>query len=167
MNDRTDEFAAWLNRAMLSHGLSQAELARKVGVADTQVSRWRRGQVLPSLRYLQQLADTFGVPRVNLDRLAGYPTPQVPDEANVDTAELGRQTELTVYQARYRQILEEKVPQAFWPVYAEACEALADALSTSFHVALSKVHEEAVSSQKAVRPLGFRHHEGHHQADES
>ena len=58
---------------MHSRGLTQAQLARSVGVADTQVSRWRRGQVVPTVQSLQRLADTFGVQRITLDQLVGLP----------------------------------------------------------------------------------------------
>ncbi len=64
-------FGGWLAASMQSRGLTQAQLARSVGVADTQVSRWRRGQVVPTVQYLQRLADTFGVERATLDRLRG------------------------------------------------------------------------------------------------
>ena len=38
--------------------------------------RWRRGHVVPTLQYLQRLADTFGIERVTLDRLVGLPVAQ-------------------------------------------------------------------------------------------
>src|SRR5436305_8488531 len=56
-----------------------AQLARSVGVADTQISRWRRGQVVPTLQYLQRLADTFGIDRLTLDQLVGLPVAQSGD----------------------------------------------------------------------------------------
>src|SRR6202165_4955472 len=71
-----NRFAGWLQASMHSRGLTQAQLARSVGVADTQISRWRRGQVVPTLQYLQRLADTFGIERVNLDRLGGLTVAQ-------------------------------------------------------------------------------------------
>src|SRR5690348_2893191 len=66
-------FAGWLEASMRSRGLTQAQLARSLGVADTQLSRWRRGQVVPTLPYLQRLADAFGVQRMTLDELLGLP----------------------------------------------------------------------------------------------
>src|SRR5579871_5898046 len=69
-------FAGWLEASMRSRGLTQAQLARSVGVADTQVSRWRRGQVIPTVQYLQRLADAFGVERLTLDQLVGLPVSQ-------------------------------------------------------------------------------------------
>ena len=76
---------------MERRGLSQADLARVVGVADAQVSRWRRGRVIPTVRSLQRIADTFGVPRATLDSLAGYPTGERPEEP--DTLSLAMEGE--------------------------------------------------------------------------
>src|SRR5207342_2365449 len=85
-NEERERFAGWLSTTMSSRGLTQAQLARSVGVADTQVSRWRRGQVVPTVQYLQRLADTFGVDRVTLDRLVGYPVAEVgPGGAEAET----------------------------------------------------------------------------------
>lgn len=42
-------------------GLTQAELARRVGVQSTQVSRWERGTATPSARHVRRLARALGV----------------------------------------------------------------------------------------------------------
>ena len=110
---------------MQSRGLSQAQLARVVGVADTQVSRWRRGQVVPTVRYLQRIATTLDVPRSNLDRLAGYPVGE-DDFGAVADADPGRQAELDAYGAAVRLLLEARVPRPLWRAFAEACTALAE-----------------------------------------
>ncbi|HUS17000.1 MAG TPA: helix-turn-helix domain-containing protein [Chloroflexia bacterium] len=149
MSEAPNSFAQWLHVTMQHHGLSQAALARTVGVADAQVSRWRRGQVVPSVRYLQQIADTFGVPRTTLDRLAGYPVdataslPGQPDPA--------RQAEQQALEARYREILADRVPLALWPAYIESCAALADAMSAALAAA-----EEAAGRSGPRRDMGFR-----------
>src|SRR5215211_2043513 len=93
-------FAGWLSATMQSRGLSQAQLARSVGVADTQVSRWRRGQVVPTVQYLQRIADAFGVDRVTLDQLVGYPVA----EARAD-GEPELEAELQAHLARLREAL--------------------------------------------------------------
>jgi transcriptional regulator with XRE-family HTH domain len=72
-------FGDWLSAAMRQRELSQAELARRIGVDDAQVSRWRRGLVVPSVGHLQRIAAALDVPRVLLDRLAGYPVPEEAD----------------------------------------------------------------------------------------
>src|SRR5689334_5228375 len=95
-------FAGWLEASMRSRGFSQAQLARSVGVADTQVSRWRRGQVVPTLAYLQRLADTFGVERFTLDELLGLPVAQAREHT---TASPEEEAELQAHQARLRQVM--------------------------------------------------------------
>src|SRR5437773_1028034 len=102
---------------MRARGLSQAELARIVGVADAQVSRWRRGHVVPTVRYLQRIAESLDVPRVRLDVLAGYPV----EEADADSANPERDAELQAHEATIRRLLEERVPQELWPAYVRAC----------------------------------------------
>jgi len=160
---------------MMQYGFSQAEFARRIGVADTQVSRWRRGQVIPSLRYLQQIADTFGIPRSDLDELAGYPTTAAFAATASDQTDAAVQAQLSIYQARYRHILE-KIPPAMWQAYIESCEALAEALNASFQEALSKTQEAAAgnaapvanrSAVKAARTIGFHHRERPPEADET
>src|SRR4051794_27496351 len=109
MADIEKPFALWLNATLQNRGISQAEVAREIGVADAQISRWRRGQVTPSVRYLQQLATTFGVPRVQLERMAGYPVTETGEEIDPEL-----RAEIEACQARFRQILERKLPPALW-----------------------------------------------------
>jgi transcriptional regulator with XRE-family HTH domain len=149
MNLRSDNFARWLEATMQSRGLSQAAIARRVGVADAQVSRWRRGQVTPSLPHLQRIADTFGVPRVELDRLAGYPVPGEPD-TGADDPEAA--AELRAHLAQLERLLTTSVPPELWRAYIDACEALAASLATSFTQAQEQIESARESSR---RPIGF------------
>jgi transcriptional regulator with XRE-family HTH domain len=142
---------------MLSRGLSQAQLARVVGVADTQVSRWRRGQVVPTVHYLQRIADTLDVPRVSLDRLAGYPVGEGESEAPPDV-DPQRQAELHAYGAAYRQLLEQGLPRPLWGAFAEACAAMAGSMSAAYREALANSLPGAGArpAPEASRPAGFR-----------
>src|SRR5437762_12162740 len=97
-NQERERFAGRLSATMQSRGLSQAQLARSVGVADTQVSRWRRGQVVPTVQYLQRIADTFGVQRTTLDRLVGYPVASA--EAGSPEVDADVEAELQALQAK-------------------------------------------------------------------
>jgi len=125
---RSLHFASWLSTTMQRRGLTQAELARAVGVADTQVSRWRRGQVVPSVHYLQRVADALAVSRSTLDELAGYPV----GTADPDAGDWERLAELQALQNRLGRAMAERVPQQLWSAYVAACEALADDLTTSY-----------------------------------
>ena len=143
--------AGWLGDSMRGRGLSQAELARHLGVADTQISRWRRGQVVPTVHSLQRLADTFGVPRATLDRLVGYPVDPVESASTnraADDPEL--EAELRSHEARLRQLLLERLPRSAWPAYLHACEALADALVAGLSQAESPPNADA-----GPRGIGF------------
>jgi transcriptional regulator with XRE-family HTH domain len=163
MADRPgSRFAGWLRASMHSRGLTQAQLARIVGVADTQVSRWRRGQVVPTVPYLQRLADTFGVERMTLDQLVGLPVARMREAA--DEPEL--EAELQAHQARLREALQTRLPRSMWRAYVEACVALADGLGASAEQARrASLREQGGAADEAEpddgpppeRPLGFRH----------
>ena len=153
----SQRFSGWLEASMRSRGLTQAQLARSVGVADTQISRWRRGQVVPTVQYLQRLADAFGVERVTLDQLVGLPVAQAPQPG----ADPEVEAELQAHQARLRDVMQNRLPRAMWRAYVEACVALADGLRSSTTRALSKSVTELERSQQRDdeppdRPLGFR-----------
>jgi transcriptional regulator with XRE-family HTH domain len=153
MRDRG--LGGWLEASMRSRGITQAQLARSVGVADTQISRWRRGQVVPTLQYLQRLADTFGVQRVTLDELAGLPVAQA--RADRDThADPRLEAELQVHLARLRQVMQDTLPPSMWRAYVEACVALAEGLNTSARRALRDVPAHDADKHPPERPLGFR-----------
>ena len=162
MDERPNQFGTWLDRTMQSRGLSQADVAREVGVADAQVSRWRRGQVRPSVRYLQRIADTFEVPRSGLDRLAGYPTAES-DELPPQGDDPERQAQREALQARYGAMLEQ-LPEGLWEAYADACDALARQLHASFVDALEQVQERA--RRQDERHIGFRKHADDARPDE-
>jgi transcriptional regulator with XRE-family HTH domain len=61
----------WLRRKRIERGLTQAQLARRLRTESAAVSRWERGQHLPSLDQFRQLCltlvasadDGLGLPR--------------------------------------------------------------------------------------------------------
>ncbi len=156
-DDRT-RFAGWLAATMSSRGLSQAQVARAVGVADTQVSRWRRGQVVPTVQYLQRIADTFGVQRTTLDRLVGYPVAEA-DSAAAAGGDPDVEAELQALQARLRDAMQTRLPRTMWKAYVDACVALADGLGTSARRVVRESMlpiNEPNEGPSPDRPLGFR-----------
>ena len=50
-----------LREGRLRAGLTQAELAERAGTARTQISRYERGEVLPSLETLRRLVQACGL----------------------------------------------------------------------------------------------------------
>jgi transcriptional regulator with XRE-family HTH domain len=153
--------AGWLQASMHSHGVTQADLARSVGVTESQVSRWRRGQSVPTVQYLQRLADAFGVQRTALDQLVGLPVAQARGASGGRGDDPEVEAELQAHQARLRQVMQKKLPRGMWRAYVEACVALADGLNASANRAL----RESLGRIQAglddddepppERPLGF------------
>jgi transcriptional regulator with XRE-family HTH domain len=54
-------------------GLSQGQLARRLGVRQQSVSRWEAGVALPTPQRVVQLEDALGLERGTLWRAIGYP----------------------------------------------------------------------------------------------
>ena len=54
-------------------GVTQAELAEKLNYTDKAVSKWERGESVPDVTTLVQVAELFSV---SLDELAGIPKPE-------------------------------------------------------------------------------------------
>ena len=69
-------FSVLLGEAVLLHrdqrNLSQAEVARRVGVQQQTVSRWESGAAVPPPARTMRLEDVLKVERGTLLRLAGY-----------------------------------------------------------------------------------------------
>jgi transcriptional regulator with XRE-family HTH domain len=147
-----NRFAGWLQASMHHRRLTQAQLARSVGVADTQISRWRRGQVVPTVQYLQRLADTFGIERVTLDQLVGLPVAQARDMG----AEPELEAELQAHQARLREVMQRRLPRTMWHAYVEACVALAEGLGAQATRAVRESLGGTDDAPPPERPLGFR-----------
>ncbi len=57
---------------MRSAGLTQAELARRSGLAESMVSRWLRGLNQPDVPNLRRVRPVLGVPMLELMVAAGY-----------------------------------------------------------------------------------------------
>jgi transcriptional regulator with XRE-family HTH domain len=81
---------------MRSAGLTQAELARRSGLAESMVSRWLRGLNQPDVPNLRRVRPVLGVPMLELIVAAGYlsleeaelqdePRPPVPVPVGIST----------------------------------------------------------------------------------
>lgn len=56
-----DRFAQWLNMTMENRGIRAVDLAKRLKVTDSAVSRWRSGAGLPSMDACLRLAKIFHV----------------------------------------------------------------------------------------------------------
>ena len=81
---------------MRSAGLTQAELARRSGLAESMVSRWLRGLNQPDVPNLRRVRPVLGVPMLELIVAAGYlsleeaelqdaPRPPAPAQVGIST----------------------------------------------------------------------------------
>lgn len=73
MRDVKKAVAANLSRLRLAHGMTQLELAERLNYSDKAVSKWERGESLPDVGVLTEIADLFEVP---LDSLVREDMPQ-------------------------------------------------------------------------------------------
>lgn len=64
-------FGRWLDLTMANRNIRGRSLAKRVGVHDSAVSRWRSGQGVPALPALQQVAKALGVDPIRLAVTAG------------------------------------------------------------------------------------------------
>lgn len=76
-SEEPTEFGYFLLRAMAAHEppLSQAELARRVGIGQATISRWIFKSGRPEIDKLELLAPVLGVDRAGLMTIAGYGAP--------------------------------------------------------------------------------------------
>lgn len=65
------QFALWLDITMNNKGIKGRTLAKKIGVHDSAISRWRNGQATPSLDTTMRLATVLGVDPIRLAVTAG------------------------------------------------------------------------------------------------
>jgi tellurite methyltransferase len=94
-------------------GLTQEELAQKLGLTFQAVSKWETAQTLPDISLLPKLSQIL---EVSVDRLFGY----IPQDKQV-----------TIYEERY------KVPEYYWGVEpSKMCLKVLDLLPPSKHLKL-------------------------------
>lgn len=90
-------------------GWSQADLARKLKVATSNVSNWFKGKNTPSLETLDEIADVFGVTVAELLSSSEKPKPRVHVE-KVELPEAIRETIKSENEKLLAQINEHLLP---------------------------------------------------------
>lgn len=71
-------------RKRLSVGLSQTEIARKVGVDPSTVSRWEAGETTPQPACFPKLAEIFGMTAEEVTHLFDAPAESKPDRQSLE-----------------------------------------------------------------------------------
>lgn len=103
-----------IKKLRISHGLTQAQLGEKIGVAESTVSLYEAGKREPDIETIKQIANFFGVSTDDLLGLETKPTKKVhlsPDQAT-DDPEL---KEKLVKYAKYYQVAEEAADKKISP----------------------------------------------------
>lgn len=70
-NDEADRFAQWLNLTMENRGVRATDLARRLKITDSAVSRWRSGTGVPSMDAALRLGKILDVDPARLAVTAG------------------------------------------------------------------------------------------------
>jgi len=70
--EQREVFRRALDRARAQAGLSQRDLARRLGVTASAVSQWEAGQSAPRPTLVTQMEDVLGLSEGSLARLLGY-----------------------------------------------------------------------------------------------
>ena len=136
-------FAQVFEDLRLQRGWSPAEVARRLAVYPSEVSRWRKGGGI-NITNVWKVADLFGVERATLERLAGLGDSNVGSEG--PTLPPQTEAELQSYAAWYRTLVEKRVPRSMWAAYTAACDALADAFGVAGAAAVNTDAPEPANS---------------------
>jgi transcriptional regulator with XRE-family HTH domain len=68
------EMSAWLTPKINRNAMKQADASRRLGVSQSMISRWVKGEAVPSPANCTRLAHLFGEPESVVMALAGYAT---------------------------------------------------------------------------------------------
>ncbi len=82
-------------------GLTQAELAEKLNYSDKAVSKWERGESIPDVLTLAQLAEQFGI---TVNDLLADPN-ALPEDAGIVQQTMGKMVEKTLKRKANRNII--------------------------------------------------------------
>lgn len=76
----TERFPIWLARQLDRRNWSQTDLAKKVGTNSSVVSRWVRGERIPSTRSVEKIAEAFDVDPDYVLAISGHRPNDLDDE---------------------------------------------------------------------------------------
>jgi transcriptional regulator with XRE-family HTH domain len=85
---RARTFGQWLTHQLERRDWSKAELARRIGVANGDVSRWARDERVPSPAKVEDIADALDVDVDYVLTVAGHRPPDVEIDPDSPTAQL-------------------------------------------------------------------------------
>ena len=130
------------------HGMSQADLAKKLSVTQQAVGRWERKQTSPDFAMLKKMADIFNV---STDYLLGVHPPQknsLPSLNAKDEREITRMMD----DMKDRLMQEEGLMFDGQPASPESIQSILDAMQIGMEMA--KKRNKAKYTPKKYRPEG-------------
>ena len=130
------------------HGMSQADLAKKLSVTQQAVGRWERKQTSPDFAMLKKMADIFNV---FTDYLLGVHPPQknsLPSLNAKDEREITRMMD----DMKDRLMQEEGLMFDGQPASPESIQSILDAMQIGMEMA--KKRNKAKYTPKKYRPEG-------------
>ena len=130
------------------HGMSQADLAKKLSVTQQAVGRWEREQTSPDFAMLKKMADIFNV---STDYLLGVQPPQknsLPSLNAKDEREITRMMD----DMKDRLMQEEGLMFDGQPASPESIQSILDAMQIGMEMA--KKRNKAKYTPKKYRPEG-------------
>jgi XRE family transcriptional regulator len=130
------------------HGMSQADLAKKLSVTQQAVGRWEREQTSPDFAMLKKMADIFNV---STDYLLGVHPPQknsLPSLNAKDEREITRMMD----DMKDRLMQEEGLMFDGQPASPESIQSILDAMQIGMEMA--KKRNKAKYTPKKYRPEG-------------
>ena len=108
-----DELSKNIFRYRKEKGLTQEDLAKKLGLTFQAVSKWETAQTLPDITLLPRLSQILDI---SVDKLLGY---------------VSRNKQITIYEEEY------KIPEYYWGVTpSKKCLRVLDLLPPSTHLKL-------------------------------
>lgn len=116
-------FAALFEQLRLAKHWSPAETARQLGVSYSMVSRWRRGENVPTLQAIETISTVFGFDRETLEQLAGYRANTIASEHDTVDPLVSAMYDVTVNDIRERL---KPYPKPFWEVIMKVLTASVD-----------------------------------------
>lgn len=118
MVERGRTFSEFISELLASQGLSQRQAAIRLGVSESQVSRWLKGYGGISMDSVDKIASSFGLDRDYIAHLAGLRdnTSATTEEATIDPV-VSAQVDAEV---RALRELVRGVPKPFVPVILAA-----------------------------------------------
>lgn len=108
-----NQFGYWLDVSMANANMTGQELAERIGVHSSAVSRWRAGKSAPAMEALGKLAEVFNVEPLRLAVTAGLVSSKVAGVPPVDMPEpLARREKAREYLANNPYLTDDERREA-------------------------------------------------------